>query len=67
MKTGQSLSFREIRVQRCLKQEDIAREAGISVGLYSLLERHLRHTTKEKAKKITAMLGVPDRWEELVL
>ena len=50
--------IKEIREQKGLTQEDVAKKAGISPNYYAKIERGTINTSIEKANKISKALGV---------
>ena len=50
--------IKEIREQKELTQEEVAKKAGISTNYYSKIERGTVNTSIEKANKIAKALGV---------
>lgn len=54
----QKNKIKEIREQKELTQEEVAKKAGISPNYYAKIERGTINTSIEKANKIAKALGV---------
>lgn len=54
------------RIERNLSQQEVADATSISLSYYSLIERGKRRPSPEVAQRLAGVLGMPERWTELL-
>lgn len=58
--------LKELREQKNKSQTTVAKECNISRQYYSFIENKKRRPSPQVAQRITAVLGVPDAWPDLL-